>query len=357
MKRKFTLLLAVALCLTALVGGCAPKEAAPTDPPPMSEAPATLPPTPEPTPEPTPTPETTPTPRPGRMDYQFDTTSKLVDSNAGYDFYVKNGSSVVRRDPGTGEEETIFEGSGNISYFMVIGAMQTYADALGDDYISSSFAVPGEALAQWEDVKDTTGNATTIYWTSSGMSGKTSYYKTCMGRYETRIIENVENWFGCKRIGNSWMRGGGQIYWLGDAPQQGTEEVARWADLLTDNIAVTVMDWQYIDGLERPEGSGQYCVAAQDPDGGNLRLLWDVPDGTNCKLDAIIQDKLLFHMGEGEDWGTNYVYDLTTGEMRVNDLVSGEVMGYTPSSVYIDTTHITVYQASTEVRPLDYSAL
>lgn len=351
MKRKFTLLLAAALCLTTLVA-CAPKEAVSSDPPPMSEAPATLPPTPEPPIE-EPTPEPTPTPRPEWMDYQFDTTSKLVDSNAGYDFYVKNGSSVVRRDPGTGEEETIFEGSGNISYFMVIGAMQTYTDALGDDYISSSFAVPGEALAQWEDVKDTTGNATTIYWTSGGASGETSYYKTCMGRYETRVIENVENWFGCRRIGNSWMRGGGQIYWLGDAPQQGTEEVARWADLLTDNIAVTIIDWQYLDGLERPEGSGQYCVAAQDPNGGNLRLLWDVPDGTTCKLDAIIQDKLLYHTIGTEEEPLNWVYDLTTGETRENYLIpTGEVAGFTPTMAYTRG-----FMGAITRTALDYSAL
>ena len=129
-------------------------------------------------------------------------------------------------------------------------------------------------------------------------------------------------------VGNgAWCLGYGQAYWFDDMLQPAaTEEVALWCTLLTDEIAIrnTVNEDQTL-----------WTIEAKDPDGGNQRVLWE--SDQDVFLDAIIADKLLYHVWEEEE-PVHMVYDLTTGEHRENAFVprGTELLGYTSQGYYME---------------------
>ncbi len=366
MKRKFTLLLAAALCLS-LAGcfGLTSGRKAPTASPaasgtlssdyPSSDAPSSGEPTPEPTPEPIPTPEPTP-----EVVANFDTRSRKVDSDHGYDYYYVPFQGVVRFNPASGTEETVLvmPSSNALKSMCIWGGTTTYG-ALFDG--PGEYAPP-QALVEWSELENQT-----THFTSVSAKVVENYEVRDYGvKLAGKRIGETEDYGGDLgdvgfRIGRAWwlLLSEGQyselLQWMGkDDPQQGTEEAARWCYLLTDNYAIAqclvsnVYDWP---GAE--SGEGEWCVAAQTPNGENQRVLWVEEGETEPVLDAIIEDKLLYHTEDAEGAQHNWVYDLTTGEKRENYVVPmGEVVGFTPTAAYVGD-----YADGPARRELDYSTL
>ena len=156
-----------------------------------------------------------------------------------------------------------------------------------------------------------------------------------------------DDWNYCKVVGEGWLWRSILMYedqyakivrWeRRDIPQVGTEEVAKKATLMNRDIALWCKDQQ---------------VYACDVDGSNERVLW-TEEGFRLQLDAITDKVVLYHYTARDNKIKHMVYDLRTGERRVNRAVeeNRKVLGYTTNAVYMENG------ASLDRKAIDYDTL
>lgn len=268
----------------------------------------------------------------------FDCTSRLVNQGSYYEYYV-NSLGLMRCNLQTQDSECIYKkGTQNITNLCVTNELTTRALAQGEDY-GESILLP-EARLQWEEHKDDPVERSQISFNlrkSMSSPSQTVIAKTLMG--ELGEWTYMELGSSSRHVGNAgWCAGNGRAFWFDDLQEPvATEQTAVWCDLLTDEIA-----------LRNQEANGIWAVLARDPDGTNERTLWTADE--KIVLDAIIWQKVLYHIGEGNR-RTHMVYDLNTREQRENSYVDAgrEVLGYTRQNVY--------FPGGNAPTPLDYDNL
>lgn len=253
----------------------------------------------------------------------FDSTSRLVDQDSYYEYYV-NAQGLMRCNLQTQESECIYKkGTQNITNLCVTNELTTRALAQGKDY-GESILLP-EARLRWEEHKDDPVEGSQISFNlrkSMSSPSQTVIAKTLMGELGEWTYMDMGS--SSRHVGNAgWCVGNGRAFWFDDLQEPvATEQTAVWCDLLTDEIA-----------LRNQEANGTWTVLARNPDGTNERTLWAADE--QIVLDAIIRQKVLYHIGEGSQM-THMVYDLNTGEQRKNSYVDAgrEVLGYTSQNIY-----------------------
>lgn len=312
---------------------------------------------PDPIQEPTPTPKVLP-----EVVTNFDTTSGQVDSDNGYDIYYVTDKGLALFNPATGEEMIVMELTGSIStvyhmnFLAVTGQRSTYEESFGNYFAelksAAGNAMHGELIPDWyfgNEEKEC--HSTVVFVEFQGGDFGTPIEGSVRILYDEdgnihSYSKKSENTTGAnnyvRRIGRAWLYypaypSDFEYFWGGGSyEEQGTKEVAMWATLMTDDIALSVKNCANVyrwPGVE--DGDRGYCLAAQSPNGEDQRVLWVEKDGAEPILDAIIEDKVLYHY-KTQDGQENWVYDLTTGEKRPNYLVpTEEVAGFTPTAAYL----------------------
>ncbi|MCI7473144.1 MAG: hypothetical protein MSB10_05630 [Clostridiales bacterium] len=262
-----------------------------------------------------------------RVKIPFDSTSTLVDEDSSHEYIIYK-YFLMRRNIQTGEKETVYIPSdGSVNHLNLFIKYTTWAEYEGE-YGYTQYSMMPEAAWEWQEKKDQMVEVTCI----------SLNHRMGPGASETVAVDalngTLQEWqtigipTSSYHVGNgAWCLGYGQAYWFDDMLQPAaTEEVALWCTLLTDEIAIrnTVNEDQTL-----------WTIEARDPDGGNQRLLWE--SDQDVFLDAIIADKLLYHVWEEEE-PVHMVYDLTTGEHRENTFVprGTELLGYTSQGYYME---------------------
>lgn len=262
-----------------------------------------------------------------RVKIPFDSTSTLVDEDFSHEYIIYK-YFLMRRNIQTGERETVYIPSdGSVNHLNLYIKYTTWAEYEGE-YGYTQYSMMPEAALEWQEKKDQLVEVTCIslnHRIGPGAS-ETVAVDALNGTLQEWQTIGIPN--SSYHVGNgAWCLGYGQAYWFDDMLQPAaTEEVALWCTLLTDEIAIrnTVNEDQTL-----------WTIEAKDPDGGNQRVLWE--SDQDVFLDAIIADKLLYHVWEEEE-PVHMVYDLTTGEHRENAFVprGTELLGYTSQGYYME---------------------
>ena len=249
----------------------------------------------------------------------FDTTSDAVDQDSYYDYFIDRGW-LNRLDIWTGEWEPISNGNkGSVYGLCVINELTTLAEHYGEDY-GSSFIMP-ESYLQWEEHKDDLIERSMVTFRLE---------RTKEMVYSFSVGGELENWeytgerSDAHHVGNgAWFVENGRVYWSDDMQEPvATEETVLWCQLLTDEIALRA---ENVDGI--------WSLLARDPNGENERILFT--SETEIYLDAIVRQRVLYHVGEGDDT-VHMVYELDSGDIHENiNLEKGdEILGYTTRNIY-----------------------
>ena len=266
-----------------------------------------------------------------RVRVPFDTTSRYIDQDSFYEYRAANyynSAKLFRRSLKTGEEEQLDEFS-SVDRLTVMGTHSTKALSLGEDYARENYMNP-EAILQWEEHMDDPVEYTTVGVT---YGERMLIFRVFDGEIFDGERFDLWNTSYSYRVGDAWLvtrndeMDLSRATWSDDFKEPvGTEETALWCDLMTDEVAIKC-----------GRNAGVSGVYAKDPDGSNQRTLWRTKE--NISLDAVIRDKLFYHTID-KDYKTDqhFVYDLVTGEHRVNTLVPEKmrVLGYTTSGVYVE---------------------
>ena len=263
----------------------------------------------------------------------FDTTSDLVNQDSYYDYILRH-TSLYRWNVWTEEEEMVYNDPlSELSGLCITTELTTPAIHYGEDY-GDSLSMP-EARLHWKEHKDDLVESTMVTFKLDRTKEMVYSYSVGgkLGDWENSGMSS-----NSYHVGNgAWCVGRGQAFWFDDMQEPvATEETVLWCQLLTDEVA-----------LRAENINGAWTLLARDPNGENERVL--ITSETEIYLDAIIRQRVLYHVGEDDDT-VHMVYELDSGKAHENFYLNkGEkVLGYTTRNIYCDGTTICNY---------DYEAL
>lgn len=256
----------------------------------------------------------------------FDAASSQTDEDGTYDYICNNWSGVVRFDRRTNRYDTIFnQKATHIAAYVITAAPEITETTIG------------EAALQ---------KITKTYVYARTNLG--SVFRSAFTNGEGDGWQQIPSAESLNRVGEGWHvysyrsdrdnKLVQNILWNLNTAKQGTEEVAKTANLMLDGTAY------YRKG---------YSVMACDLDGKNERELWsEEASGYLPTLDAVTDAVLLYHR-DSENGVLHLVYNLKTGERYVNPYLStgDDLLGYTSTAAYTDVAG-TIYHTS-----IDYSTL
>lgn len=263
----------------------------------------------------------------------FDTTSMKVVSDSRYDYYIVNGHTIERYDNATQKIDEIRKYDSNISINALnISSISTTAEKeFGEEY---TYEVPEMKLHGYKNRMTEFVEKNTLFY-----NYKIGLDEINIGSYDFMLgykLESQDMHFGsfAKRIGNSgWVQSVVDGNIISRIDENGLVEVdetlVKWCTLLTSKVAIR-NQWYNANPSGKKEIRWQ--IVAKNIDGTNERVL--IETEKQLYLDAVIKDKILYHYFE-VDKLVHMVYDMNTGEHRVNSFVSDkEILGYTPTAVY-----------------------
>lgn len=254
----------------------------------------------------------------------FDSTSSRVGEAGQYEF-VSGEQGLWRYDKETGKKEQLFRGS--TGALLVNTYKTTRGEALGELGDNVRQASAEMALKMEEEVQ--------VIQVLAESLGGMAYHLLLE---EDRVLREEEVISGDipQTLAWNWIKTEKTAIWDSDKPEVGTQEVARWATMLTQKYA-----------LYRKLGE----LTISNPDGSGERLLWTAEESPAYYIHALYGDDLFYETREG----VHMIYNIAADEHRENRMVpkKASIVGYTTSAVFYQEA------GSQEIQrvEIDYNAL